>query len=114
MHCSIPSNIQGYAEPDTYGHPRFYEIIEELKQLHSDKNHDYASADNPLSNLTASKRINLPPWIACLVRIQDKIGRLEEFACKDELKVKDESITDTLNDLANYAILCRILYEEKE
>ena len=33
-----------------HGHPRFYEIIEALKDLHSRKNHDYASGGDPLGN----------------------------------------------------------------
>ena len=36
------------------------------------------------------------------------------FAKKEKLKVKDESIKDTLIDLANYAIIALILYEEEK
>ena len=105
-----------------YGHPKFYEIMKELKQLHSDKNHDYAGTDDPLRNLTACSRIQvscpkckhthgLEPWIGVLIRLQDKISRLESLAGADP-KVKGESILDTLNDTAVYAILGRILKEE--
>ncbi len=34
------------------------------------------------------------------------------FAKKEKLKVKDESIKDTLVDMANYALIALILYEE--
>ena len=33
-----------------HGHPKFYQILEEMAQLHSDKNHDYAESDRPLGN----------------------------------------------------------------
>jgi len=33
-----------------HGHPRFYEILEELSTLHSMKNHDYATGGDPLGN----------------------------------------------------------------
>ena len=35
------------------------------------------------------------------------------FAKKEKLKVKDESIRDTLVDMANYALIALILYEEE-
>ena len=34
------------------------------------------------------------------------------FARKERLQVKDESIKDTLVDMANYALIALILYEE--
>ena len=96
------------------GHPRFYKILEELAIIHSTKNHDYAQAKSPLSNLTRSERIGVPAWIGCLIRMQDKFDRIENFAKQRNLAIADETITDTLNDLANYSILCRILYDESK
>jgi len=40
-----------------------------------------------------------------LVRMSDKVSRIISFVQKGVLTVKDESIEDTLLDLANYAIL---------
>lgn len=91
----------------------FNSIVTEMAKLHSIKNHDYAG-DQYLSNLTASKRMGLPAWKGTLIRIQDKISRLENFAKQDELLVKDESVEDTLKDLAVYSILCLILYRNKK
>ena len=34
------------------GHPKFYKLLEEIAKLHNDKNSDYASAKEPLSNFT--------------------------------------------------------------
>ena len=73
----------------TYGHPRFYELIEEIKQLHSDKNSDYAT-------------------------MMDKWDRIIKLCNKDEPAVKDESIIDTLKDNAVYSLLCIILLEEEK
>ena len=102
---------QRYPKDTPNGHPRYYEIIEEIKDIHSRKNHDYAKDDDPLSNLKGSVRINIPPAVACWIRIQDKISRAEEYFKKGKFEV-NESIHDTLNDLANYAILCRVLLED--
>ena len=96
------------------GHPMFYELLEKMATIHSAKNHDYAEKENPLSNLSSSKRIGVEPWIATWIRIQDKISRIEQFIKNQGvLEVKDESVEDTLIDLANYAILCLVLYREK-
>ncbi len=96
-----------------FGHPRFYELIEKMKQIHSDKNHDYAGED-PLSNLRKCEEIGIPAWKGCLVRLMDKWERLKNFANQGELKVKDESFEDTNLDAAIYHLLEIILWEEKK
>lgn len=97
-----------------YGHPRFYEILKAMAELHSQKNHDYAGTSNPLKNLRACTRLDLEPFMGVLVRLQDKWSRLEEFVKSGKLMVKGESIKDTLMDNAVYSILAIILYEEQE
>ena len=94
------------------GHPKFYELLQQMAKTHNDKNHDYASDDDPLSNLKRAEKIGLEPWIGALVRMQDKMDRIEEFAKKKTLLVKDESVKDTLIDLAVYSLLCWILVDE--
>jgi hypothetical protein len=42
-----------------YGDPRFYALLEQIAQLHSDKNHDYAETDNPLSNFQACAKLGV-------------------------------------------------------
>ena len=97
-----------------YGHPRFYEIIKQMEELHSRKNHDYAGTSDPLKNLRACERLELKPFIGVMVRLQDKWSRLEEFIKSGQLMVKGESVKDTLMDNAVYSILAIILYEEQE
>lgn len=86
-------------------------MLKELAELHSRKNHDYAS-DNPLSNFYLSEKMGIPAWKGCLVRISDKVSRLWSFAKKEQYLVKDESVIDTAKDLAVYSLLMIILYEE--
>lgn len=94
-----------------HGHPLFYEIIEELKDLHSRKNHDYAGND-PLMNLRLCELGGLPGWKGIVVRLTDKISRLLTFMKMGKFLVKDESVEDTFRDAAVYAILGLILYRE--
>lgn len=72
------------------------QICCELNDLYKQKNHDYG-------NSFAILRKELPNSI--LVRIYDKYQRLKTLLTGAEQKVKDESIEDTLMDLANYCIM---------
>lgn len=97
-----------------YGHPMFYEMLVEMAELHSRKNHDYAGDKDPLSNLRSCERLGLEPWMGVLVRLQDKWSRLENFVERRELKVKDESVVDTALDNSVYSLLFCILYKEAQ
>lgn len=99
-----------------YGHPEFYELLGKMADLHSRKNHDYAGeGGNPLRNFYKSKEQGVSPWRGVLLRLSDKWSRLESFCRQDDLKVKDESIEDTLLDNAVYSLITIILRrEEKE
>lgn len=93
-----------------HGHPRFYELLQEMADLHSRKNHDY-SGDDPLSNLRASEEVGVPAWKGILIRLMDKWGRLKTFAREGTFEVKEESAKDTLMDNAVYSLLCIIMLE---
>lgn len=72
------------------------EICTLLNEIYQKKNHDYGDSFAKLRN-------ELPG--AILVRIYDKYSRLKTLMQGAEQKVKDESIDDTLMDLANYCIM---------
>ena len=95
------------------GHPEFYKLLDELKEIHSNKNHDYSGEGDPFKNFKMSENMGVPAWKGCLIRISDKFSRLCSFAKREEYKVKDENIEDTLKDLAIYALICIILYRER-
>ena len=90
---------------------QYWEILNKMFDIHIAKDHDYAGEDY-LSNLKGSERLGIPAWKGTLIRIEDKIARLENFAKTEQLLV-DESVEDTLLDLANYAILALILYRNQ-
>ena len=108
MQCSTPT------VPPTkqYGHPVFYKLLEQMAELHSRKNHDYAGESDPLKNLRSSERLGLEPFTGVMVRLQDKWSRLESFMTQGELLVKNESVEDTLMDNAVYSLLGIILLRE--
>lgn len=72
-------------------------FCEKCHEIYTTKNHDYGSS-------FAELRKRLPN--AILVRLFDKYMRLETLLLKGETNAKiDESVDDTLTDLANYALM---------
>ncbi len=89
---------------------RFAEIVKEMTELHDRKNRDYAGGDY-LSNFLMCEKMGIPAWKGSLIRLSDKMSRLMNIARTEEIAVSDETVVDTLTDLAVYAIVTRILYE---
>jgi hypothetical protein len=71
------------------------------------KNADYTGGgDNPFANFTRVEGLGIcSTEQGFLTRMTDKLCRLASFAQKGTFQVKDESVEDTLLDLANYCIL---------
>ncbi|KKL56727.1 hypothetical protein LCGC14_2242550, partial [marine sediment metagenome] len=107
------SQMRKFDTENYHGHPKFYELLQQMADLHGRKNHDYAG-DDPLSNLRASEEIGIPAWKGILVRLMDKWSRLKNFARTGIFEVKDESLIDALMDNAVYSLLCIILFEEEK
>ena len=73
------------------------DICRELNGLYAKKNHDYGDSFHQtfLEEGFAMSRI----------RLSDKLSRFKTLSKIDISQVADESIRDTLIDLANYAIM---------
>lgn len=70
------------------------------------KNADYTGKnDDPFSNFRSVEVLGITTEQGFLTRMMDKMKRIASFAEQGELQVKDESVTDTLKDLANYSCL---------
>ena len=91
---------------------RFHEIVKEMVELHDRKNHDYAGGDYLSNFLMCEKHMGIPGWKGSIIRLSDKMARIMNVARDDETSVGVETVTDTLMDLAVYAIITRILYED--
>lgn len=81
-------------------------ICKQLNQTYREKNADYGDSFGE-----TYRKLGI---ISAVTRISDKTNRLISLAGKPEAErmVKDESITDTLMDMANYAILTLMELEE--
>ncbi|EKN42983.1 DUF1599 domain-containing protein [Clostridium botulinum] len=78
-------------------------ICVDLNEIYKHKNHDYGDSFGE-----TYKKLGI---ISAITRITDKVNRLQSL-CTKEQKVKDESIKDTLRDLANYSIMTLIEMKE--
>ena len=72
------------------------DICKELNEIYAQKNHDYGDS--------FGKGYAEYGMVMAVIRLEDKLNRLKSLI-KAESLVKDESINDTLMDLANYAIM---------
>lgn len=95
-----------------HGDPRFYGLLEEIAELHSRKNHDYSKTSEPLSNFHRSQELGVEPWRGVLVRMSDKWSRIEQLA--GGKTPKNESLRDSLIDLAVYALIDILLLEDAQ
>ena len=81
------------------------DVCESLNALYDRKNTDYGDSFSK-----SFKEYGLT--MAC-IRLEDKLNRLKALT-KNEAQVKDESVTDTLMDLANYAIMTIMELEDEQ
>ena len=75
------------------------EICKKLNEIYKAKNHDYGDSFGELFDEMGIQSV--------LIRLTDKVNRLKRLALVEQ-EVKNESIEDTLIDLANYSIMTLI------
>ena len=84
------------------------DIVTNMNEMYKSKNEDYGDSFD--------KSLDKFGLLSSLIRLTDKMNRFEQLIDNDS-KVNDESIEDTLLDMANYAIMTvmwKRLEEEKE
>lgn len=94
------------------GDPRFHRVLAEIAALHDKKQADYGRSGDPFANVRASTEWGVSPWVGALIRATDKIKRLQKAARGGALA--NESVEDSMKDLAVYALISLILYREEQ
>ena len=88
--------------PKDYSHKpngdeaRFKKITKEMVDLYSRKNTDYGGSFD--------ESLDEDGLLVAKIRLKDKLNRFSQLINNDSL-VEDESIRDTLIDLANYSVM---------
>jgi len=81
-------------------------FFEDCQELSKRKNADYTGgSDDPFGNFRAVETLAISTEVGFLTRMMDKMKRVASFVENGTLQVKEESVRDTLIDLANYSCL---------
>jgi hypothetical protein len=79
--------------------------LEQMYAIMQAKNHDYAGDGDAFKNFKLVEFLGgATVEQGFVTRLSDKLSRIATLI-HSEAKVKDEKITDTLRDMANYSIL---------
>lgn len=92
--------------------PKFHAVLKQMADLHDKKSADYASDSNYYSNFeqaAVSANITVDAVFRTMVGI--KLARLAELQGSGKVP-KNESIMDSLLDLATYATLYASYYDK--
>lgn len=89
---------------------------EKMHTITKAKNADYTGTGaNPFANFERVEALGIcSTEQGFLTRMTDKMSRLSSFVQRGVLEVKDESVEDTLLDLANYSILLAAYIKAKK
>lgn len=94
----------------------FKNLLKQMWTIRQKKRQDYnvQAKGNflEIENFKMAELFGIPSWVGILIRISDKFTRLASFVRKGFNAVEDETVEDTLLDLANYSLLCLIEYKK--
>ena len=121
IYTSVPSSEPDFKEHSEDVRPiidmvaleyssRFYDVLNELKNLHDQKKQDYGTTTDPFANIRASQEFGVAPWLSSVLRANDKMARLKSFVLNG--KLVNESVEDSLKDMAVYCIIALLLWRE--
>lgn len=85
-------------------------MLDEMRELHCRKAADYGRGADPFANVRAGADFGVPAWVGVMIRAGDKMHRIKSFLANGSLK--NESVEDSLKDLAAYALIALVLYRE--
>ena len=91
--------------PEVNGESCFRFITEEMVTLYSQKNADYGDA--------FTESLDEDGLLVSKIRLKDKLKRFAQLIENDAL-VNDESMRDTLIDMANYAVMTMMWIDDNE
>lgn len=103
-----------------HGHPDFYKILEELKELHNRKNAQYASSENPLGNFQRASalvskllnpKIKKKELAYLLILMSKQVDAVYDMVGEGKEDTIEE-LDDKLRDIAIYSIIAMILCRE--
>jgi hypothetical protein len=89
-------------------------MLAEMESVLVKKGHDYSGETDTLANFKELEDLDISCEMSIFIRLTDKYVRLKNFMRLQDLKSSEESIDDTLLDLANYCLLMRLARRERK
>lgn len=83
-----------------------------IGETHDRKQKDYGSNSDPYHNVRSTEAWGIPGWQGALMRLNDKVNRLQSYVRNGELA--NEGAEDSMLDIAVYAIIALVLHREAE
>ena len=91
---------------ETFPNTTYDEVQKDLRETYISKNKDYGDS--------FTKSLDEFGAVAGIVRIGDKFERIKQLTKSGEQKVKDETIQDTVEDMANYCIMLAAWFRQRK
>ena len=109
LYCSNVEHYKTFTNPMQVTREQEFELLtKQMLEIFRKKNADYGDSTTQTFN-----EFGLTSYA---VRLNDKLNRIKSFCRKGELEVKDESVVDSLMDMASYCLLAVIdvKYQDKD
>lgn len=101
-------------EPTVEGNPRFLELVEYARRLHIEKAAGYSGeGTDAFQNFREAEEWGATALQGCLIRMGDKYRRSQNVYHDERLDQTNEPLPKTLFDLAQYAMISIVLWEEE-
>lgn len=93
----------------------FIDLLFSMQKTHEAKNAGYSGVGNsdPWANFRMAETFGVSSFKGCLIRMSDKFIRLANVIKNPANDQVNESVEDTLIDLANYAVIAICLWREQ-
>jgi len=92
------------------------QTCENCRDIMKRKSLDYTGgkkASDPFANFRTSELVGVNPVKGIMLRVLDKIQRINSFTNDGELQVEGETVDDACEDIVNYAILAKAMLKEQ-
>lgn len=86
----------------------------EVHKMYADKLNEIYRAKNTDYDDSFAKGIDSMGYASAIVRMEDKFNRIKSLLLKGTEAKVDESVEDTLLDLANYSLMLLTEYETRK
>ena len=84
----------------------FADLLTRIKDLHERKANDYTGGKDPLENYRRSAEVaHTSIELIMLSRVEEKVTRASNLFSGTKQRVADETVADTMLDIANIALL---------